>query len=179
MALSKKNPSVYLIADPKGLDYAVQQIQIALDQIPWLEKSFGRAIEVDKKPLVFQEGRDYYPCMPNDALTSFSFFRANRVRESENYHWNVTNYFESTIVDLIVWGNQKKINNTKNYPFKEELLIDVLKVLKNYADISIKRIWDERPEDVFSNYEIDDSKLMYPFFGFRVEMDLRYYVSLC
>ena len=177
--ITKKNPLVHIIADPKGLDLAIQNIQVALNQISWLEKSFGRAIEVDKKPLVFQEGKDYYPTMANDALKSFSFFRANRERSAENYEWNVTSYFEETIVDLIVWGNMKKIDTTKNYPFKEELLIDVLKVLKNDSNILIRRIWDERPEDVFSNYEIDDSKLMYPFFGFRIEMNLRYDVSLC
>jgi hypothetical protein len=185
-----KNPSVPTITNPVDLDAAIQRIQVDLDtKIPWLEKSFGRARAhpstvgndtIRIEPKVYQNNGEYYPVLPNDALRSYSFFRLSNDRRPEDYSPNTPTLYEVTRTDLIVWGNLQSIDRTKDYVFTDELINDVRQVLNFSPDVTIVRLWDERPEQVFRGYRLDPNHrdlLMYPYFAFRFEFDLRYNIT--
>jgi len=57
------------------------------------------------------------------------------------------------------------------------LLKDVLDILAKNNEIKIIKVWDDRPEDVFLNYELNVNRdlLMYPFGAFRIQIELSYY----
>lgn len=180
-----KNPSVILIPNPTDLDKSIQELQLGLSSISWLEKIFGRAKEVSRKlnnqvlrePMVYQGTSEYYPVLPNDTLKAYSFFRCVNGRSTEMYEPNSPNNYYSVPTDLIVWANIKKIDNSKDYIFTEELIHDVVAILNKYPSVLIQRIWDEKADSIFSGYTLNLTHrdlLMYPYQAFRIEMVLNY-----
>ena len=184
-----KNPSVPTLANPIDLDLAIQTLQIDLgNKLSWLEKSFGRArshpstiVGMTKtEPKVYQGSSEYYPVLPNDALQAYSFFRVPADRRPEDYSANSPALFEVSRVDYIAWGNLQQIDRTKDEIFTDELLNDARWVLNFSPDVTILRTFDERPEDIFRGYTLEPNHrdlLMYPYFAFRIEMDLRYTIN--
>lgn len=183
-----KNPNVPTLTNPVGIDLAISQIQgLLASDLNWLEKSFGRAWNMPSQsggvktfePKVYQGNSEYYPVLANDALKSYSFWRVNGARNINDYS-PLNNHGEFMLtdpVDLIVWFNMNRIDKTKNYIFKEELLKEVLGVLDGNPNINVLRIWDDRADDVFRGYTLNEHHrdlLMYPFGAFRIETNLRY-----
>ena len=124
--LTKKNPTVPLIADPLGIDAAIQKLQISLSTLSWIDKVFGRAWPLpsnngNKKtlePMCYQGTKEYYPVLPNDALKCYSFFRVSGPRTTVDYQANMNtggNYIFKDPVDLIVWGNLHLIDPTRDF----------------------------------------------------------------
>lgn len=185
-----KNPSVPVLANPVDLDAAIQLIQLGLaDKLTWLEKSFGRArthpstVVDDKKrpePKVYQGKSEYYPVLPNDALKSYSFFRTMGSREFNDYFPNTSVISQYTKVDLIIWGNLKAIDATRDGYFSEELLNETTKALSTFSSVIIKKVWDDKPEDIFKGYHLEPNHLhllMHPYFAFRIEMHIDYILN--
>lgn len=185
-----KNPSVPTITDPFDLDAAIQRIQTRLsNELSWLEKSFGRARAHPStindntrriEPKVYQANGEYYPVLPNDALSSYSFFYVNGDRRPEDYSPNAPTLYELTRTSLVVWGNLRAIDQSKDYIFTDELINDTRAVLNFSPDVTIIRLWDERPAEVFRGFTLDPNHrdlLMYPYFAFRFEFDLRYTIT--
>lgn len=185
-----KNPTATAYPAPVDLDAAIEALRLGMAGISWLEKSFGRARMIarnspDKKtaikePMVYQGGGEYYPCLPNDALKSYSFFRVNGSRQLMDYAQSSPGLYASAPVDLIVWANLKQINPAKDYIFTEELIRETLMKINTFSEVlSITRVWDDKAEDIFSGYTIDERQrelLMYPYQGFRIEMVLQFSV---
>lgn len=183
-----KNPSVPTITNPIGIDATIQAIQIKLGQLAWMEKSFGRAWSIprirDKKkilePMLYQGSKEYYPAMPNDNLKAYCFWRVTGPRNAENFSPNLNtggSYIFSDPVDLIVWCDLERIDAATDYIYKETLIREVLNVLNTHADAYVSRVWDDKVEDIFRGYSLEDVKrdlLMFPFTGFRIEMNLKY-----
>lgn len=184
-----KNPSVSTIPSPVGVDAAIQRLQVSLQNgLPWLEKSFGRAWTLPRtvlkekrlEPMVYQEGKEYYPVLPNDALKSYSFFRVTGAREAVDYAANMNTggtYLFRDPVDLIVWFDMKKIDPAKDYIFKEELIQDTLKILNRDPNPEVQRVYDDKVNDIFEGYTLYPEHrdlLMYPYGAFRIEMFLAY-----
>lgn len=183
-----KNPSVPTITNPIGIDAAIQRLQVFLGTLAWIEKSFGRAwsipVEVLGKktvePMVYQGTKEYYPVLPNDALKAYSFFRVIGSRNTEEYAANLNTggaYIFNDPVDLIVWGDLKAIDPSKDYVFKEELIRDVMNKLNLDTNVQVVRVWDDKIEDVFRGYNLEGTNrglLMYPYTAFRIEMNLKY-----
>jgi hypothetical protein len=172
--------------------------------LPWLTKSFGRAYEFKegyqdgssvkskRVPKVFigvtdtGEG-EYMDVLPNDNLTAQSFIA---VKGFEN--WPAQEFFSrynqnslSRQLSVIFWMNLKVINPTKEYIFTEELKIEAEKIIKTNPYVStILRYVDERAEDVFDSYDLrtvnytnEDDKtqyLMFPYAGFRFDVEVQY-----
>ena len=176
-----KNPIAPTIPNPIGLDAEIQDLQLAFASLPWLTKSFGRAREVNKIPMVYQGTSEYYPAMPNDALRAYSSFRLNLDKRANDYMDSDTLLFFTAPVDMIFWANLRSIDNSKDYVFTEELIRDVLAILAQNVNVTVVRIWDERPEDIFKNYEISKHRdlLMYPYAAFRIETLIRYEQNIC
>lgn len=182
-----KNPSVVTIPNPVGIDLAIQNIQIALGALTWLEKSFARSWNMNRivsgekriEPVVYQGSSEYYPALPNDALKSFSFFVAPGPRNTQEYNANVAagTFFFNDTVSVIFWVNLQQIDPTKDYIFKEELIKDVLGILNKDSNVIVSKVWDDRVEDIYKGFTLFPTHrdlLMYPFSAFRIEMDLSY-----
>ena len=183
-----KNPSVIVQPNPVDLDLAIATIQQGLGSLAWLEKIFGRAKEVTRvmpdnsrkrEPMVYQGGKEYYPVLPNDALKAYCFFRSSSRGFDEFLPFAYSQYSRSDL-DLIVWANLKKVDAAKDYIFTEELLNEVIGVLGKVPDLEVIGVFDDRPEDIFSGYNINPTHrelLMYPYQAFRVALNLRFKVA--
>ncbi len=182
-----KNPSVVTIPNPVGIDLAIKNIQTSLGTLTWLEKSFGRAWNMNRnvsnekrvEPVVYQGSAEYYPVLPNDALKSFSFFVVGSPRSTNDYNSNVSfgTFFFKDTVSVIFWVNLHQIDSSKNYIFKEELIKQVLGLLNKDSNVVVSKIYDDRIEDIYKGFTLFPTHrdlLMYPFSAFRIEMDLSY-----
>jgi hypothetical protein len=189
--MSYNNPNIPIIENLTGLDKVIQDIQIDLSaRLPWLAKSFGRAWtfqesdaagKVLKVPKCYSGSGEYINVLPNDNLTAQSFIAATQPEKWEKF--NSMSMGNSKIRSLAIyfWGNLKKIDKDKDYIFTEELKNQIEKVLIGHVD-TIVSYYDEKAEQVFSDYSINDvdtQYLMYPFFACRFDVTVKYYDSLC
>lgn len=184
------NPDVPVIADPINLDAEIKKIQLALAALPWMDKSFGRAvtgrktepglggnIKVIRFPEVYSGNGEYYPALPNDHLKSQSFVKVRRDRgiisEYEQHGQDVVTYG----IDIIVVFNLEMIDAAKTYRFTEELKKDIKAALKTVDSIkAITNIYEEAA-DVFEGYDIDHNDwqtFKHPRGGFKFECDLSF-----
>jgi hypothetical protein len=175
------NPNVPLIENPINLDKEIQEIQLALD-LPWLEKSFGRARtgkddQGKTFPEVYKGGGEYHNVLANDHLRSQSFIRVKGDSSSRIYKDPRDRYSDkvSAPIDIIFWYDLIKIGD-RGYRYDEELKKEVLDLLKTLPQLKIIRIY-EAYEDVFQGYSLDfmqANMFRYPYGGFRFECELNY-----
>lgn len=189
MAETLKNPSVITIANPISLDKAIQQVQASLGSLAWLQKVFGRARihprkdaknEMRREPMVYQGKGEYYPVLANDALQSYSFFRVKGAREFDDVGNHNLAVWETANLDLIVWGNLKAIDSTKDYIFTDELIEDVKALLMVEPCCDIVRVWDEDMREIYKGYTLKEDQrdlILYPYFAFKIELVLKYEMS--
>lgn len=179
------NPLVPIITNPINLDREIQEIQLAIALIPWIDKSFGRARigqrnDLQKPylyPEVYKGNGEYYNCLINDNLKASSFIRVGRGRVKDpingfDSHSRVMTY----TLNLIVWYDLKKIDPTKGYRFDEELKKDVMEVLRTLSSLKLLSIYDA-PDEVFDGYSLDHTEwqtFKHPFGGFRFECELEF-----
>lgn len=186
---SFKNPLTPLIESPVGIDKPIQDIQIAMATIPWIEKSFGRTWQayklVNKKEVTYPEtwqgtGLDFLDVMPNDNLNAQSFITVGEPFRIPVY--NKRNYNRVTgIINIVVWFNLKNLVSVVEYRFTETLKLQILRTLNEMtfqaeAGITINQIW-EQANNVFAGFTIDRLKqqeLVHPYGGFRFECSLTY-----
>ena len=179
------NPKVFSILDPKGIDAKIVEINNSLSTLTYIEKLFGRAYLLSQEsqlvPKVYQGSKEYFNVLPNDALKCFSFFEANKPRENELYTDPLDRIDSlSTEISMIVFGNYEKIDRTKGYPFSEEIIIDILRVLATNNGVVVNRVYDTSIEDIYSNYKLlEDQKLLlhYPYFALKFDMDVTYNIK--
>lgn len=193
--MSYPNPSILAITAPQGIDKVIESIRVDLSALAWLAKSFGRAWEfkepdaenptiIHKIPKVWQ-GKDvttttgeYLPVLPNDHLQSQSFIACKNAEVWTEYTRATGNPKERPL-SIIFWFNLKLIDPTKDYIFTDVLKKDVEKILKANEHIkSINSFFDEKVEEVFEGYTINDALtqyLMYPYSGFRFDVTAAYW----
>jgi hypothetical protein len=186
---SFKNPLTPLIADPKGIDKPIQDIQQALAALGWLEKSFGRTWQayekIDGKEVIYPETwqgekMDLLNVMPNDNLKAQSFITINEPSEILNFRPGQYSRFR-TMINVIVWFNLDQIFETVDYRHTELLKSTMMTALSTMlfdgnGAIKVSRIW-EQAENVFKGFTIDRVKrqeLVHPYGGFRFECELTY-----
>ncbi len=184
--MSYNNPTIPTIPAASGFDAVTESIRIALSALTWLEKSFGRAWEhkeidiegkVKKVPKVYTAAGEYLNVLPNDFLQAQSFIRADGPEE-----WEQFNRFEGSMksrkLDVIFWVNLKEINPAKDYIFIDELKTEVEGILSIHPAVaSMNEYYDERIEDVFEGYSIEDvatQYLMWPYAGMRFNLTVNY-----
>jgi hypothetical protein len=115
--------------------------------------------------------------MPNDALKAYCFFRVWGSRDIEDHLSPSYSHYANNTVDLIFWVDLKNIDNTKDYVFTEELINEAFNTIKQIEGVTIKRVVDERPEDIFRGYTLIKTHrdlLMYPYDAWRFEIELNY-----
>lgn len=179
--MTYKQPiNLHLLTAPLGVDKVIQDLQIELGDLSWLEYSFGRAfIGRDKAqagrdynyPMVYSGDAQYYDASPNDNIISQSFFVIDGDYNFNDYLINEQNLFRVP-VSLIVWGNLKKISDVDEH-FGQILLQQVLKVVNENNEFLVQAITDNE-EDVFREFTVrlDQSSLFYyPYFCYRIKME--------
>jgi hypothetical protein len=194
---SFKDPLVPLIAQPVGIDIPIQELQVKLASLGWLEKSFGRSWTAVRKdaqgriiyyPEVWQgmtinnKDRDLLNVMPNDNLKSQSFFKVEDPIETIDYAQDLYNIKRAQI-SIIFWFDLRQIDKTLNYRFIELLKSLAETAIKthsftpaSWASIEILRSWEE-PASVFKGYTInlvEQQELIHPWGGFRLDCRLNY-----
>jgi hypothetical protein len=194
MSNSFKNPLVPLLENPVNLERPIQALQVALAELSWLEKSFGRAWTAVKSsegflgmkrvlayPQVWQgPGKDLLEVLPNDNVKSQSFFKVEDPIETLEYVMDGFSIMKAP-VSLVVWFNLQRIDSTVTYNFTEQLKADVQRkittaLLAETGSVEILKIW-EGAANVFKGYDISllkDQELVYPFGGFRFELAITY-----
>jgi hypothetical protein len=195
---SFKNPLIPLITTPVNIDRPIQEIQVELSTMGWLEKSFGRSwLAVKSSPGIFTNKKLYYPhvwqgftdddkprdlleVLPNDNIKSQSFFRVNDPVVLTEYVPDGDSIYTAN-TDIIFWFNLRRIDPSIDYPFVELLKGQVMRKLSDMlfspdSSLKVLRIW-EGAQNVFKGYDITDLKdqeLVYPWGGFRVECEITY-----
>lgn len=189
----------YAIANPVGLDKAIKGMAVALEALPWLEKSFGRAFvhvernekeEAIETPKVYKAKGEYENVFPNDKYRAFSFWTATSPEVFPDDKDRFAAYPNAAVqrdVAVIFWVNLKKIDPTKDYVFTEELKADVKAVLlRSPYVLTINEYQDEDVQKVYEGFDLDKSArykkagkesgqwLMYPYAGMRFDLTITY-----
>jgi len=169
-----------------GLDTVIESIQTQLATLPWITAPLLRAWNLPetrdgklyRNPRIYSGDKEHFNSMFNDEQTATSFCigvgSATPSEETEGFQspilWNKR-------LDLIIHGDLKKIDDTKDYIFTEELIEQVLNVLSKTRGITISAIWSDDIQDIFQQFdlsEIERDFLYYPHFGIRFELDVSY-----
>lgn len=196
---SFKNAVIPLISSPVNIDRPIQEIQVALSSLGWIQKIFGRAWLAYKSsqgffgtnkqilyPHVWQgwteddKPKDLLEVLPNDNIKSQVFFKVEEPINFVEFVPNGNSMMRAT-VSIIFWFNLRRIDPEIDYPFTELLKGQVLRTLADMtftpdSSLNILRIW-EGAANVFRGYditELKDQELVYPWGGFRFETEITY-----
>ncbi|MEI8142831.1 MAG: hypothetical protein WCG90_08195 [Chitinophagia bacterium] len=192
--MSYTSPNINQGAEVKiGIDAPIEAIRLAMAEISWISKSFGRAMtfrEVDtstgktlRVPKVYEDNGEYVNVLPNDNIFSdgvaaSSFIRLLGSESYELYDPN-TGSIKSAKLSIIVWADLKKIAAI-DYIYTEYLKAEIESKIKKIHFVTELIEWfDERAEDVFQGYDLEASDfkteyLMYPYAGIRLDLTVNY-----
>lgn len=124
--------------DPKFFDKKIQNINTSLDALGWIENVYPLAqigISEDKTfPEVYNNDGGKVSTRVYPKGKSLSFFLINgELTEVEEMHFSVP-------LSLVVWANLTKVDSSKRYNYTNELVSDVIGVLRSHSanDLTIQ-----------------------------------------
>ena len=173
-----------------GVDRVISSINTVLANIPWIERRFNKALllpemrnEIEyRQPRIYSGGGEHFNVMPNDRLQSFSFMMG--VGPAALVGDEITGGSNPVLwtkrIDLIIYGDLKKIDPAKDYVFTEELNENVLVELAKVRNVIITNVWYEDIRDVYEGIdlsEIERDYLYYPKFGLRYQLQATYFTN--
>ena len=185
----------YILDAPVGIDRIVKVLQADLLTLPWLTKSFNRAVmmstkEEDEPPRIFPkcwvgDGKDEFEMIANDNWDAYTFFFAKGNETVVDTDAIEDHQFEQDL-SLYLWVNLDRVDDSKTYDYLPELKRDVLdiiesSVLLNDDSISITDI-DETPSTVYDGFTVDIDKLQliyYPYRAIRFDFSAVYRITEC
>lgn len=193
------NPKVELPPNPKGVDKAIQGIQVHLsNELDWLQTVFGRANQqigelnakevTDKRlknifyfPEVWRKGEPMNVFV-NDNLTAYVFFFAPDSLEFNDYDTIGYDIPATQKVSIYFWANLSKVDPVKykvegNYV--EHLRADAVTALRKLMNFRLRESFMSYLE-VFAPFTITTEfreLLKPPFVAFRIdgEVDFDYF----
>lgn len=180
-----KNPKILANPSQSGLDSVIRKLQISLNTLPWLEKSFGRAYLMQEKrdqvvryPKVYIGKNEYFNVMPNDRLSSFSWHIGLREEKPQGAITPLIQYnlFQKNFASIF-FLNLKRIDKDKDYIYTEELKEQILAIYQTVPGVVVQNIWIESVQDVYNGFnlrEISEDLFYYPFQGIRIECQATY-----
>jgi len=181
----------HVIVNPVGVDAIITNLQVELGaKLSWLEKSFGKAETVVKEEngnefafpaILISKTQDMLPLIPNDNFTAYSFFLTSSDEEVIEYQNHIPNFYARTISAIFWISNLRKVDDTKLYNFREELILEAKKVIRsaNIGDgnfVTLTTMVDD-PQDIYEGFTVESIKkqlLTYPATGFRINMIANY-----
>lgn len=182
-----KKPKIPIFPQLLGVERRVQDLQIKIAELDWLECSFGlakrvtieRGEEAEQAPVVY-EGLKRDPLdvrmWPNDTYKAYTFWSLVEAAEFL--------YFDSVTaklrypkiqqqVALIVCLDNEKISHNQDYNIthsicKNEIISKLNSVNMSSGIFQITSLIENLPVEVFADYDVDDN-LMEPQSCFRIE----------
>lgn len=176
-----------LISNPKLLDKAIQQIQVVLGNITFLEKSFGlaehREREGKKIPTVYQgENLDEYEVSPKDDIKAFTFWDKTDPltpiysddTASKNKYANLR--YEVSLIfytfDVKRLGLSTDLRAAKTLVMQEFLKTLQRDLLVCQSDLIINQIYDADLKEIYRGYDVKDMKQ--PQYAIRFDCQLSF-----
>lgn len=185
-----QNPHVYLPDKMVGLDAKIEQVRVVLEKnITWLDSAFHRAWRLQEKSgigtiavpkVMVSKEKEYMSMMPNDALGAYCWFIGQAGEEPHEWTPGNKTVFFSKDVDLIFYFNYRKIDQSRNYVFVEELKVEVLYWLNQLQGLVVNDIVYETVEEVYEGYsleEINRDLFYYPYGGIKFSLTLSYKIN--
>ena len=179
--MSYHNQIQRAIIDPQGIDKVIEDICLSLSNITWLSNIYRRAWMINNSvggngsftPMVYLQEMSYYNVLPNDNFSALSFVTITsperRVNQTDvnTASWEAQKERDLAIV---IWCNLERVDNSKDYPFVEELKTIIEPLLENVEGLTINSYVDEDYRQIFSGYDIsetDNKFFAYPYAAFR------------
>jgi hypothetical protein len=187
-----KIPKIPIFPELVGTERRVQDLQIKIAELDWLESSFGlakrvtieRGEELEQKPTVYEGAkRDSIDVSmwPNDAIKSYSFW--DLIDPDEYLYFennNIRRSYPTVVapVALIVCLDNKRISQNQDYNVTHSIckneLIQKLNTVNGFGGTyRIAAINQNKPIEVFDGYDVDDN-LMEPQSCIRIEGTITY-----
>lgn len=174
-------------ADIRAFDQVIEALRARLEaRIPWLERSYGRAYqqlevrEGNKRliPKLYSGDTEYFSALPNDRLRAFSFFVGrDPATPLEGPQPFAKSFFYNKSADLIIYFNYQAIDPSRDYPFAEELIEQVIAVIDQYPAAWILSYFTEEIRAIYSGFDLRDTEerfLYYPYGALRLNLNFRY-----
>lgn len=174
----------------KGLDKKIQDIQVLLEGLSWLTKSFGlsdRIVELRDDtpyvyPAVFEANKvDPISVMPSDTWASYCFWTSGDTSFDLNIKTPPKNPLIRTNISCIFYIDIKRIDNTSSYKeTKTKLREDIFHFFNTVKVSGLLEHTDFIEDDitrVFNGFSIDDVDnrfKMYPKWACRMDFDITY-----
>lgn len=190
MVANFPNADVFYPNNPVGIDAKIKDIQLLLTGATWLEKIFGRATTQRNQvtppagsksreiiyPEVYQANDEPLNAMPNDNFRSYCFFTVNDPAVFVDYNAFDVQQLMRRPISIIFWANQDKIAAGDTGRINENLLLNVIEILKSVPDFKPENVF-ERYDHVFQEFTITEEYRNYmklPFTAFRITGDITY-----
>lgn len=175
-----------IINNPVGIDKAIQDTQLELANLPWMEQAYGRAYRFYENdgngnqfivPAEYKGRGEYTSVEFNDNLSALCFFEVGDSEPTE-FGRQLKNNYETELA-VVVWADLREIDQPEydNYYFAERLIEEVKGVLTNSISLSQYSLNIEsvvrNPEDVWSRYDhtmFQDQFSVAPYTVFKIEM---------
>jgi len=175
-----------LITDPINLDRAIQEIQVALRGIEWLQIVYGRARVIPElvngklieMPKVYYGSKEYLNIFLNDNKKSSAWFQVTGSEIPLDYASGAKIQKYEAPIALIVWFDLKRLQlDHPDFIFTEHLKREIQNKISRYPNLTIVRVWDENAAEIFREYTFDEAKdqfLTYPKGALRFDFLLTY-----
>ena len=190
--MNPKNPIQAPIENPIGLDASIEYLRTKLAAIPWMDRTFGRAFDLNEstqegnivQPHIYVGNREYFNVMPNDNLKSYCFFSPDDpIRNAEESKGSLNaSIFWVQKCDLIVFFNYELIDKDQGFPFIEKIKDDVLRVLQSSRGVEVNEVYSNDIKDIYKRWKIKELSrdlLYYPYGGLRISLDLQVRYNQC
>lgn len=189
-----KDTVPYILDNPVGIDRIVKVLQSDLLTIPWIEKSFNRAVMMsaieNDTPRTFpkcwvSDGQDEFEMIANDNWDAYTFFYSSGNETTLDPEEQDDYQFEQKL-SLYLWVNLDRVDDSKTYDYLPELKQQVLSVIESASLISDDAILltdiDETPSTVYDGFTVDIDKLQliyYPYRAIRFDFNAVYRITEC
>jgi len=169
------------IPNPTGIDVIIQKIQTELATLSWLEYSFGKAyIKKEERnntvytiPKVWIGNNEFQSVEPNDTVKAFSFIENFETEFISGWETRRYDRISRTDLNIVVFANLERIDNTRDYIFTEELKEDVVKILTNVPEVESLNSINKGLDEAYTRWSIESINPTYyaeKYAAFRIDI---------
>ena len=186
--MSYKNPTIPSLT-LKGLDKKIQEIQVLLTSLSWINKSFGlvdRIVgEKDGQPYIYPatfetNTIDPVNVLPSDTWGTYTFWTAGDSDFDLNIDFPPKNPIITVPVSCIFYMDIRKIDSTTNYKETKSKVKD--DIFNFFNKVQVNRLIPTAfiEDDItrvfagFSIEQVDNKFRMYPKWACRMDFDFSY-----
>ena len=156
-------------------DQVIELIRAKLDDFTWIDEVYPAAKVMTRDnsetyPGVYVQAgnKKILDLTPKTSLKSYVFFE-KRDPYNISYQVGEKNTYN---LSLIFWGQMNQIDKTKEYDYTDELVKEIVEVLRTFSVTGIQVYFD----NVFSRYTLHNSEkqmFMYPYSAFKIDFTIK------